>query len=151
MTTTLAPELNKRAFTFGKTAVERADESAREQLRQAEKNAQEAARLVEQEAAALEARQTRLEHQTAKVNQLRVRLRAVESHDFAGQLKNCDDIFDRLFCSPALTEPNNVHSLNSATAALAWLPEAMKRQAKLIVSLKAELLAAEQELAALEK
>jgi chromosome segregation ATPase len=146
MPATLSP-----SFKFGKTAVERADESAREQLRQAERNAQEAARLVEQETAALEARQTRLENQTAKVNQLRVRLHAVESHGFAKQLSECEAIFDRLFCSPSLTEVNNQVTLNSATAALGWIPKAQERQAKLAVALKAELLAAEKELAEFEK
>ena len=133
------------------SALDRADENSREQLRQAEKNAEDAALRVEAERSALEARQIRLEHITAKANQLRVRIRAVEAHDFAGQLKNCEDIFDRLFCSPALSEPNNAHTLNSATAALAWLPEAMKRQGKLAEKLKIELAGAEKELEALNR
>jgi multidrug efflux pump subunit AcrA (membrane-fusion protein) len=151
MTAPATLELNKSVFKFGSTPSERADESAREQLRQAEKDAQEAAQRVEAERAALEERQTRLEHQTAKVSQLRVRLRAVESHGFAKQLSECEAIFDRLFCSPALSEPNNRITLNSATAALGWIPKAQERQAKLIVRLKGELVEAEKELANLEK
>ena len=135
---------------FGKSPVERTDESAREGLRQAEKKAQEAAQRVEAERTFLEERQIRLKHQTSKVNQLRARLRAVESHGFAKQLSECEAIFDRLFCSPALTAPNEQVTLNSTTAALGWIPKAQERQAKLIVTLKSELLTAEQELETLK-
>ena len=149
MTTTLAPELNKRAFTFGDPPERRADATHRKPLEKAEREVLEAAQRVEAERAALEARQVALEQGAAKVNQLRVRLRAVEAHDFAGQLSRCESIFDSLFCSPAANEPNNAHSLNSATAALGWLPEAMKRQAKLAEKLKIELAEAEKALATL--
>ena len=136
--TTTAPTLTRSALTFGKSPVERADERSREKLRQAEQTAQDAAQRVEAERAAVEQRQ------------LRVRLRAVESHDFAGQLKTCQSIFDDLFCSPALTEPNNQITLNSATAALGWIPKAQERQVALIERLKGELAEADKALADLE-
>ena len=143
----IPPSFNKSVFKFGSTATERASDSARQQLRDAEKNAQEAAQRVEAERLALEARQVALEHQTAKVNALRTRLRTVEGRDFTAQLRESERIFDTLFGSPELSEPNKRISLESATLALAWIPKAQERQGLLAEKLKIELAEAEKELA----
>jgi hypothetical protein len=145
------PAFNKSVFKFGSTAAERADSTRRKPLETAEREAQEAAQRVEAERVALEGRQVAIERQTSKVTGLRNRLLSVEAKDFSKQLSECEQIFDTLFGSTDLSEPNKRLSLESATVALAWIPKAQERQAKLAVALKAELLAAEQELAALEK
>ncbi len=143
----IPPSFNKSVFKFGSTATERASDSARQQLKDAEKNAREAAQRVEAERLALEARQVALEHRTAKINALRTRLRTVEGRDFTAQLRESERIFDTLFGSPELSEPNKRISLESATLALAWIPKAQERQAKLAEKLKIELAEAEKELA----
>ncbi len=152
MTTTIENPVtfNKSVFKHGSTALDRADAESRAPLEKAEAEIEEARIKAEQLRIAIAARQDRLEHLRKHRDQIATRLARVQKRDLAAWLKSCQDIVDRLYESPELTDPARAVELNSASNALGFIPQLQERAAIIAAKLKDELAEADQALAELE-
>jgi hypothetical protein len=151
MTTTIekpSTGFNESVFKFGKSAVDRASAEDRIGLEKAQRAAQEAARLVEQERATLAERQENIEQLRRRRDAISSRLTAIVSRDFDGEELHCRQTISRLAgvdLSPS--EASNFNQCAFGLPAIPYLKEIFSQTAE---ELREQLATIDAEIDALE-